>query len=551
MKLLSAFRVVGLLGLTLLPVSAWAESQQVLLQGDVGSAFGHFSAPRTRSLAIRSRAFHSLDPIRFTVELPEAGQAQVELQRVVQRYWPAYYVSDFGLTADQSEVTLFRGVAHFGEQQVPLAAAIYVRDGSPVLFIDFTSPSGTSYHHLEVPIVSGSVSVAAALETTRNEELGEMACDLNHEQAAHSEHAHREHAVSSQNSVRSADVGTRALRVLEIATEADFEYFSRYGSSSNSRIASLINAADTIYQRDLNVDLQITTQHTVTTSSQPYTATASGSLLTQFVNYTNTNSQLGDADVYHLFSGKDFDSSVIGTAYLSVVCSVPSLSYGINQDIGNLTYLVFAHELGHNLGGNHDTSGSVSIMGPSLSSSSTGFSAFSIGEISEYVNDYGSCLAAGGAPSGGGGGDGGGDTPPPSDPSDASVSLSANFNSSTNVFSATVSADGADASDCRATLSMSSDITMAGAMSLAWGRSGSSTIVGSGKNKKRISVDSAALYVQAGYSCPSLGVSVSSDVQSIQVGNAVAAKRVTTAAKWIKSTLKAAAKSAKKRGNNS
>src|SRR5690606_2583630 len=59
--------------------------------------------------------------------------------------------------------------------------------------------------------------------------------------------------------------------------------------------------------------------------------------------------------VAHLFSGKEFDTSVIGYAGLNVLCK-PGLGYGINQATlaggGNATLV--AHELGHNFGFQHD-----------------------------------------------------------------------------------------------------------------------------------------------------------------------------------------------------
>ena len=544
MQIFCCIRIAALFFLLFLPTFVRAENRQILVEGDLGAALDHFSAPGNRSLSARPRNFRSVEPINISAQLPDGAEVQLQLNELVQRYWPAYYLSDLGMTSDLSEVTLYRGFARFDKNEVPLAGAIYLHSGSPVLFVEFASPGGEEYFHLQIPL-KGGAAIEAVLETTRSVDLGSLGCGAE----AELDMLESGHAVRALDAVTSPEIGIRSVRVLEIASEADFEFFSRYGSESNARIAAIINAANVIYQRDLNVDLQIKFQHTVTSGSQPYTSTTSGTLLNQFVDYSNSNSQLGAADVYHLFSGKDFDGSVIGTAYFNVVCAVPSLSYAVIQDIGQLTYLVYAHELGHNLGAAHDQGSPSSVMSPALTGAVSGFSSFSIGQMSAYIDHHGSCLATD-PPSGGDGGTPP-PPPPPPQPRSAAVTLGASFNPSTNIFLAAVSAQGAAAADCRAYLSMSTDVTMSGALTVGWGRTGSKSISGSSKNKKRISSAAGSLFVQAQYNCPSLGVYLASDTQSISVGNAANPKKIVAPGKWMKSTLKAAAANSRKRKNNS
>jgi hypothetical protein len=211
------------------------------------------------------------------------------------------------------------------------------------------------------------------------------------------------------------------LRQASISTEADFEWFERYGSESNARAAVLVNAAEVIFTRDVSVTFQLATQHTWSTALQPYDTTDSNQLLTEFQNFTNAHGQLGVSDLHHLFSGKDFDDTVAGISFLGVVCSMPTAAYSTTQHVNDsFDYLFVAHELGHNFGAEHDTTTQPpTLMYPSVGPGQTSFSLISKNQINTYLTKYGGCLKkvspspanptptatpSGGGPSGGSGG---------------------------------------------------------------------------------------------------------------------------------------------------
>jgi hypothetical protein len=196
------------------------------------------------------------------------------------------------------------------------------------------------------------------------------------------------------------------LRRLDVATDADGEYFASYGSPGTfNRIAAIVNDADVAYQRDVNLDLNISFQQAWSNAStDPYVSTNSSIVLQELRNWWNTNRSGTNRDAAHLFSGKNFDGSVIGRAYLDAVCANPSLAYGINQDYGGsfVRAELFAHELGHNLSARHDDqipcSGvSCNGFGPIMcsfiqSSGSFTFSSCSQDAIDTFTHNNGGCL---------------------------------------------------------------------------------------------------------------------------------------------------------------
>jgi len=218
--------------------------------------------------------------------------------------------------------------------------------------------------------------------------------------AAHSEHEHE--AVPPIGAADEGAPGTVMARVVTLSTDADPEWYQKYGDQSNAVIASIINTAEAVYHHHLGLRFRIVRQH-VYSDASPYTSSDSGRLLSAFTRNPENASNLGvnpatfheDVDLKHLFTGKDIDGSVIGIAYIGVVCAVPSLSYGITQSyIEAANAGIFAHELGHNFGANHDSSDRGGIMYPSISiPPADRFSDGSLGEIGAHISKYGSCIS--------------------------------------------------------------------------------------------------------------------------------------------------------------
>jgi hypothetical protein len=185
---------------------------------------------------------------------------------------------------------------------------------------------------------------------------------------------------------------TTAVKVAELATEADYEY-SQAELDPNARILAIVNAVDAIYRSELNLSLSVTYQHAWTVSSDPYTATDSSELLYEYTNYWSANFTQNH-DLGHLWTGKNLDGSVVGVAWVGTVCG--TAKYGLSQRLGSNAYDVplAAHEIGHNFDASHDdcTGGKTYIMCPSLISNASTFSSQSKSEVSSFTR-YLSCLS--------------------------------------------------------------------------------------------------------------------------------------------------------------
>ncbi len=96
-------------------------------------------------------------------------------------------------------------------------------------------------------------------------------------------------------------------------------------------------------------------------------------------------------DVNYFITG-DRVSDPAGLAYLKTVCRSPTYAFGIGvyYPAGTLANNLMTHEIGHNLGLNHDAT-RLNIMYPSLNYSMT-FTAFSKKELANTLNSQNSCL---------------------------------------------------------------------------------------------------------------------------------------------------------------
>lgn len=208
-------------------------------------------------------------------------------------------------------------------------------------------------------------------------------------------------AVSKDVTPRVAEAAGAELS-LDLAVIADFEFASAKGSSAQTALVTRINNVDGIFSEQLGVQINLARTDIFESSNDPFTNESdAGLLLDELTDYRNANASQHANGLTHLFTGRELDSSTVGIAYTSAICSRrygAGLTQGTHSD--SLDSLIAAHEIGHNFGAPHDgTSGSACegtdqnfLMAPRLNGSDT-FSACSIQQMQDDINRA-ACIAA-------------------------------------------------------------------------------------------------------------------------------------------------------------
>lgn len=183
--------------------------------------------------------------------------------------------------------------------------------------------------------------------------------------------------------------------VAEIAIDADQDWFNFYGSvaASAQQIAAILNAVNVQYLGECGIRHRVKAIIVRTTGPAPYTSTNPDTLLSQLRNQWNNNHAGIQRDMVHLFTGKNLDGTVIGIAYVGVVCDIP-WAYGLSQRLGNFTNQtdLVAHEIGHNWNANHCTcSNPPYTMNASITGANTHHPTASIPVIVAWRNQA-NCL---------------------------------------------------------------------------------------------------------------------------------------------------------------
>ncbi len=193
----------------------------------------------------------------------------------------------------------------------------------------------------------------------------------------------------------------QTLRVIEIATEADFELVNAMGNSvqANNEILSLLNLIEGVYESELNLTFTVVYQHTWTTPTG-FAGADRTTYLNGFKNYWNTNFPTTQTprDVAFLFSGKS-NFSGQGQAFLGTVCFSPVSAYAFTGYINSVeaNRILMAHEIAHTVGATHadavQNCGNTTMNVNLSNVTPFTFCALSRGEVGNHIAANGGCLA--------------------------------------------------------------------------------------------------------------------------------------------------------------
>ncbi len=254
--------------------------------------------------------------------------------------------------------------------------------GSPLRLAGIVRLNG-AYHQFDQAgiqpnqISPSLVSIETQEITSPSELLSGAHCDFEPEAGA----------MTSSSSLLGPDlpINAGALVELTVGFDADYEYVSAHGGSAAQTIAyilSILNGVDGMYRAELGMTVSVTYQSAWDTPNDPYNAINMRGTLTEFHAIADQNIfSSSRTAVARIWSGKSPTSSAIGLADIGYLC-VNSYSASLNYGAFGDEVVITAHEMGHNLGANHDSGcDGTNLMCPILQSGATHFSSDSLNGI--------------------------------------------------------------------------------------------------------------------------------------------------------------------------
>ena len=191
--------------------------------------------------------------------------------------------------------------------------------------------------------------------------------------------------------------GGSGIQTAELGVDADFEYFTDYGTvqATLDRMELVVNIVNNQYESDVEITHVISAAIVRSNANDPYTSTDSTTLLNQFRTEWLTNQQSLQRDVAHLFTGREINGGVIGQAVaIGAICNNNAFCFSqsdFNNSLGCATDLT-AHELGHLWNGSHCNCTSHT-MNPSITCANDFNPTFTIPSIVSYRNTL-NCLSS-------------------------------------------------------------------------------------------------------------------------------------------------------------
>ncbi|GGX72142.1 zinc-dependent metalloprotease family protein [Saccharospirillum salsuginis] len=188
--------------------------------------------------------------------------------------------------------------------------------------------------------------------------------------------------------------GQCMLSELELVFDSAFQ--QRYPDTHSDQALSILNMVEGYYKNALDIGFDALTIEFPNTELFSTTTDSDGFLNAIQTNRSDLDFLKNDQSLLHVVTGRDFDGSTVGIAFVGVLCS-RAYGVGTTQIVGNdmpLTALTVTHELGHNFGANHDNSscGNGFVMSSYLDDAAynQGFSSCSQTEMRTEINSLSS-----------------------------------------------------------------------------------------------------------------------------------------------------------------
>ncbi|GAA4275175.1 zinc-dependent metalloprotease family protein [Aquimarina gracilis] len=200
-----------------------------------------------------------------------------------------------------------------------------------------------------------------------------------------------EHNIKNNNTEKI----TTDCQILEVATDADFEYFSTYGANANTRILAEFNNIQGVYANTFALEMVIVFQNVWTTVADPYVSTNAATITNEVINTWQNNFGNVNRDLVEMFTDKNLGSLLGRASGIGTICrQSSSSSYTVDRFAA---FRTLGHEIGHNFGGIHGDGvlcggSTASVMCQGDKQIPIYFSNNSINRINNYINSNSGCL---------------------------------------------------------------------------------------------------------------------------------------------------------------